>query len=223
MSRRVSREARSRWEAKKWFVLLAPSAFGFAELGAAPANDEKSMLGRTIEISFYDITKDISQLPIKLKFQVVKVEGHVAYTQLKQMELTRDYIRSLVRRGTSRIDAIRDVETKDGVRLRVMCMAVTQNRVKTSQKRAIRKIMFEIIDERASELTFDEFVQEAVLGRIAAEIEMRAKKIYPLRKAEVRKIKVLTNTFEIPLKTPALLQAQSSQTRPEATSGGAAA
>ncbi|RLE70546.1 MAG: 30S ribosomal protein S3ae [Thermoprotei archaeon] len=204
MSSRAAREARSRWEAKRWFVILAPSAFGFAELGAAPASDEKSMLGRTIEVSFYDITKDISQLPIKLKFQIVKIEGHVAYTQLKQIELTRDYIRSLVRRGTSRIDAIMDVITKDGVELRVMCMAVTQSRVKTSQKKAIRRIMFEIIEEKSSALTFEEFVQEAVLGRIAAEIEMRAKKIYPLRKAEVRKIKVLSSVFEIPLRVPPL-------------------
>ncbi len=202
MSGRSSRAARDKWMMKKWFTVLASSAFGFAELGVVPANDEKSMIGRTIEVSFYDITKDISQLPIKLKFQVVKVDGDVAYTQFKGFELTNDYIRSLVRRGTSRIDAIRDVVTKDGVRLRVMAMAVTQNRVKTSQKRAIRKIMFEIIDEKAKELTFDEFIQEAVLGRIAAEIEARARKIYPLKKAEVRKIKVLTPTFEIPLKTP---------------------
>ena len=211
MSGRPSRAARDKWMMKKWFTVLASSAFGFAELGVVPANDEKSMIGRTIEVSFYDITKDISQLPIKLKFQVVKVDGDVAYTQFKGFELTNDYIRSLVRRGTSRIDAIRDVVTKDGVRLRVMAMAVTQNRVKTSQKRAIRKIMFEIIDEKAKELTFDEFIQEAVLGRIAAEIEARARKIYPLKKAEVRKIKVLTPTFEIPLKTPpAPAQAQQS-------------
>lgn len=202
MSSRSSRAVRDKWTAKRWFGVLASSAFGFAELGLIPANDERSLLGRTMEVSFYDITKDISQLPIKLKFQVVKVDGDVAYTQFKGFELTRDYIRSIVRRGTSRVDAIKDIVTKDGVELRVMTMAVTQNRVKTSQERAIRKIMFEIIDEKAKDLTFDEFVQESVLGRIAAEIQARAKKIYPIKKAEVRKIKVLTPVYEIPLKMP---------------------
>lgn len=196
------RRARDKWVAKKWFRVLAPSTFGFAEIGLIPADDEDSLIGRTVEISFYDISKDITQLQIKLKFQIVSVEGDTAYTQLKLYELTRDYIRSIVRRGTSKIDAIRDVVTKDGVKLRVMAMAVTQSRVKTSQQRAIRKIMFGIIDEKAKELTFDEFIQQSVLGNIATEIEMRAKKIYPLKKAEVRKIKVLTPTFEIPLKKP---------------------
>jgi len=197
-----ARRARDKWAAKQWFRVLAPSTFGFAEIGLIPANDPDSLIGRTVEISFYDISKDITQLQIKLKFQIVEVDGDTAYTQLKLYELTRDYIRSIVRRGTSRIDAIKDIETKDGVRLRVMTMAVTQNRVKTSQKKAIRKIMFEIIDEKAKELSFDEFIQQSVLGNIAAEIEVRAKKIYPLKKAEVRKIKVLTPTYEIPLKKP---------------------
>ncbi len=197
MSRTVSREARSKWEAKEWFRVLAPSAFGFAEVATVPANDARSLVGRTVEISFYDITKDISQLPIKLKFQVVDVEGLTARTQLKQIELTRDYVRSLVRRGTSRINAILDVETADGIRLRVMSMAVTQSRVKASQKRAIRRVMFDLISTKAASMKFDEFVQEIVLGRLAAEIEAAARKIYPLRKAEVYKVKVLTSPLEI--------------------------
>jgi len=197
MSARVSREARSKWEAKKWFRVLAPKTFGFAEIATIPASDASSVIGRTVEISFYDLTKDISQLPIKLKFQIVGVDGDTAYSELKQMELTRDYIRSLVRRGTSRIDAIIDVETKDGVRMRVMGLAVTQARVKTSQKRAIRKVMFDLIAKKAESLTFDEFIQEVVLGKMAAEIEVAARKIYPLRKAEIRKIKVLTSPFVI--------------------------
>lgn len=201
-----TRKTRDKWAMKKWVRVLAPKAFGFADLGSIPANEPENALGRTVEVSFYDITKDPSQLHIKLKFQIVKVEDTTAYTQLKLMELTRDYIRSLVRRGTSRIDAILDVETKDGVKLRVMAMAVTISRVKASQKKAIRKIMFQLIEEKASQLDFDTFVQQAVLGNIASEIEVNARKIYPLKKAEVRKIKVLTSPFEIPLSKPEGIQ-----------------
>jgi len=203
-----TRKAKDKWAMKKWIKVLAPRAFGYAELGLIPANEPENTIGRTVEVSFYDITKDVSQLHIKLKFQIVKVEGTTAYTQLKQMELTRDYIRSLVRRGTSRIDAIIDVETKDGVKLRVMGMAVTVSRVKTSQKKAIRKIMFQIISEKAGQLDFDTFIQQAVLGNIASEIEANARKIYPIKKAEIRKIKVLTPTFQIPLAKPESISVQ---------------
>jgi small subunit ribosomal protein S3Ae len=197
MAQRAVRETRDKWEMKSWFRVLASKTFGFAEIGTIPANDAKNLVGRTVEISFYDITKDISQLPTKLKFQIVKVDGDTAYTQLKQVELTRDYIRSLVRRGTSRIDTIVDVETADGVRLRVMCMVITQSRVKTSQKKAIRKIVLDFITEKASSMNFNEFIQEVVLGKVASEVENLVKKIYPPRKVEVRKVKVLTSPFEI--------------------------
>jgi len=95
-----------------------------------------------------------------------------------------------------------NIETKDGIRLRVMAMTITMHRIKTSQEKAIRKIMTEVLLEKASQLTFDEYVQESVLGIIAQEIFNRAKKIYPIKKVEVRKIKVLTPVIEIALKTP---------------------
>lgn len=193
MSQKTARQVRSKWETKKWFTIVAPSTFGYAELGLIPANEEKDIIGRTMEISFYDVTKDISQLPIKLRFKIVKAgEDNKAYTQLKQIEITRDYIRSLVRRGTSRIDTIKDAETKDGAKLRIMCMIITQNRIKTSQKKALRKIILNLLDEKISEMMFDELIQEIVLGKLTAELEITAKKIYPIKKAEVRKVKVLS-------------------------------
>lgn len=197
-----ARRAKDKWAAKQWVRVIAPRAFGYAEIGLIPATRLEDTVGKTVEVSFYDITKDVSQIHIKLKFQIVHVEGNTAYTQLKLMELTRDYIRSLVRRGTSRIDAILDVETKDGIKLRVMAMAVTQSRVKTSQKKAIRKIMYQLITGKAQSLDFDTFIQHCILGTLASEIEIQARKIYPLKKAEIRKIKVLTPTNQIPLIKP---------------------
>jgi small subunit ribosomal protein S3Ae len=56
----------------------------------------------------------------------------------------------------------------------------------------IRAIMKRIIEERARTLTFDQFVQEAVLGKIASDIYNEAKKIAPLRHVGIRKSKVLS-------------------------------
>ncbi|MCD6368166.1 MAG: 30S ribosomal protein S3ae [Thermoproteales archaeon] len=204
----LSRAAREKWAAKKWYTVYAPSAFGFAELGEVPANSDKHLLGRVMEVSLYDITKDISQLHIKLKFQIVKIEGNKAYTQFKGFELSRDYIREIVRRGTSKVEGIYDVFTKDGVHLRVFVLTITTHRVKSSQKKAIRKVAGEVVERKASELNFDEFIQEAVLGQIAAEVFTKARKIYSLRKVEISKVKTLSRIFEISLKTPSETQAQ---------------
>lgn len=63
-------------------------------------------------------------------------------------------------------------------------------RCKTSQKSEIRKISREIILNKAS-LNFVQFLQECILGKIPSEIYKSAKKIYPIRRVEIRKIELL--------------------------------
>ncbi|MHA1835457.1 MAG: 30S ribosomal protein S3ae, partial [Candidatus Odinarchaeia archaeon] len=83
------------------------------------------------------------------------------------------------------------ITTKDGYNLIVSTIAFTNKRAKTSQEHAIRKIMMEMVYKKAKELNFEQFVHEAVLGKIGSEIYNQAKKILPLRKCEVRKSKLV--------------------------------
>jgi len=176
---------------KAWITILAPKYFGFVELGKTMTSSPTKVIRRTLWTTLYSITNDFSHQHMKLRFQIIKVEGDKAYTIFKGHELARDYVRSLIRRGSSRVDAIFDIETKDGYRLRVFMLAVTVKRAKTSQKSAIRAIMKQVVEERASQLSFEDFVQELVLGKISSDAYNKAKKIYPLRKVEALKSKLL--------------------------------
>ncbi len=191
MSSSAHKVSVGRWTHKKWFKVYAPPMLKSAYIGEVPADSADKLINRTLEISLFDITRDLSHIPIKLKFQIYRVDGDVAYTIFKMLELTRDYIRSLVRVGTSKITAIHDVVTRDGARLRFTILAVTAYRCNTSHKRAIRAIMREELEKMASSCDFNELVSNAVFGVIAQTIFTRAKSIYPLKKVEVQKIKVL--------------------------------
>lgn len=190
MSRR--RDVRDKWKLKKWYTIVAPPVFGEAPVGTTPADDPNKLIGRVIETTLYDITGDYMQVHIKLRFQIIEVDGNTAKTRFKGHELARDYIKVLTRRKSSKIQGIFNVETKDGYGLRVTVMVFTSYRCKTSQKRAIRKIMKEIVEKTASEQTFDEFIQSMIFDKISNEIFEKAKKIYPIRKVEVYKSKLLT-------------------------------
>uniref|UniRef100_A0A7C4WKZ6 Small ribosomal subunit protein eS1 n=1 Tax=Geoglobus ahangari TaxID=113653 RepID=A0A7C4WKZ6_9EURY len=184
---------KDKWTMKKWFTLIAPEYFGMAEIGYTPADDESKVINRTVEITLAELTNDYSnQNPYKkLVFKVFKVAGENAYTKFHRFELTRDYLNSLTRRRTSKIEDIVDVTTADGYVLRVKSVVFTVKRCQSSQKRSIRKIMNEIIRKSAEKSNFVQFLQEAVLGKIPAEIYKNAKKIYPLRRVEIRKIELL--------------------------------
>lgn len=164
-----------------------------AEVGITPADDENKVIGRSVEITLAELTNDYSnQNPYKkLIFRVYKVAGENAYTKFHHFELTRDYLNSLIRRRTSKIEDVVDVTTADGYVLRVKPITFTVKRCRTSQKIAIRALMREIVLNYGTKENFVQFLQECVLGRIPSEIYKSAKKIYPLRRAEIRKIELL--------------------------------
>jgi small subunit ribosomal protein S3Ae len=176
---------------KKWYEVVAPESFGGVSLGTIPSDHPDKLIGRVMETTMYDLTGDITHVHIKLYFQIIRVEGDKAYTRLKRLELARDYMKSLIRRKSSKIQGIFDVQTKDGYVIRVTIVALTSYRCKTSQKRAIRKIMKEYIQQKATEWTLDELVHEVLKGTVSSEIAEKARKIYPIRRVEVYKIKVL--------------------------------
>lgn len=192
MSRRPRRGVRDTWREKKWYTIVAPPLFGEAPLGTTPSDDPLKLIGRTIETTLYDLTGDFTLVHIHLYFQVYKVRGLKALTRFKGHELARDYMRSLVRRRSSKVAGIFDVTTKDGYGLRITAVSLTSFNCKTSQQRAIRKVMREIVDSRISQLTLDEAVKEMIFGDLSVAIYNEAKKIYPLRKVEIYKSKLLT-------------------------------
>ncbi|MDH5769831.1 MAG: 30S ribosomal protein S3ae [Candidatus Bathyarchaeota archaeon] len=186
-----TRKISDKWRMKDWYTLYGPSYFGGSELGLAPTADPQGLIGRVVEKTLYEITGDFSQQHIKLYFQVTDLKGDKAETIFKGHKYSEDYLRSLVRRGSTRIDGIFDVSTKDGYKLRVSVVAFSISRVKAAQTSAIRAVMKKILVEKAGTLDFDQFIQEVILGKIASDIYNEAKKTLPIRHIGIRKSKLI--------------------------------
>lgn len=192
-----AKQMRDKWRGKAWYMVLAPHYFGNIELGMIPAKEPEQLIGRVVEATLYDITGDFSHQNTKLFFQISEVEGKTARTIFKGHEYSRDYLRSLVRRRTTKVDGIFNITTKDGYKLRVAIVALTLARIRTSQEKAIRDIMEKTVTDKAAVLTLDQFVQEMVLGKIASDVYNAAKKIVPLRHVGARKSKLIAKPTQI--------------------------
>ena len=186
-----TKHIRDKWRGKGWYMVVAPSFFGNVELGAIPAQEPEQLIGRVVEATLYDITADFSHHFLKMFFQVNEVDAKTAKTLFKGHEYSRDYLRSLVRRRTTKVDSLINLTTKDGYKLRIAVSALTLSRIKTSQEKIIRKMMDKTIHEKANALSLDQFVQEMVLGKIASDIYNQAKEVAPLRHVGIRKSKLL--------------------------------
>ena len=194
-----TKHMRDKWRGKAWYMVVAPPFFGNVELGTVPAEEQEQLIGRVVEATLYDITGDFSHMYLKMFFQISEIDGKTARTIFKGHEYSRDYLRSLVRRRTTKVDGLFNLTTKDGYKLRVAVSALTLSRIKTSQEKIIRNIMEKTINEKAAALTLDQFVQEVVLGKIASDIYNEAKKVAPLRHVGIRKSKLVAQPAQPPL------------------------
>jgi len=202
LSSKSAKHVRDKWRGKSWYMVIAPSFFGNIELGSIPAQEEEMLIGRVVEATLYDITGDFSHHYLKMFFQINNIDGKTAKTLFKGHEYSRDYLRSLVRRRTTKVDGLFNLVTKDGFKLRISVSALTLSRIKTSQEKIIREMMEKTIRAKAAALTLDQFVQEMVLGKIASDIYNQAKLVAPLRHVGIRKSKLVAAPAILPKEAP---------------------
>ncbi|MFB6074622.1 MAG: 30S ribosomal protein S3ae [Haloarculaceae archaeon] len=191
------RSVSRRKQQKRWYDVLAPEEFDRERLGQTVADEPEKVLGRTIETTLGDLKNDASENNTKLTFKINEVASDTAYTEFVRHELTRDYLRSLVRRGSSKIAAYVTVLTTDDYRVQVQPVAFTTKSADASQEQAIRRTMIDLVEETAAERTFEELIDSVVEGRLSSAIYGESKDIYPLRRVEVQKATLEAHPEEV--------------------------
>ncbi|UXD21501.1 30S ribosomal protein S3 [Ignicoccus pacificus DSM 13166] len=193
MSARRRIGGKDRWRIKKWYNIVTPEVFNNVIVGQTPADEPWKLIGRVLDTTLYDITGDFTYVHVHVYLQVIDVDEKnlQVFTRFKGHELARDYIRSLTRRKSSKVEGIFDVWTKDGYGLRLTIDTFTAYRCQTSQKKAIRKIQKEVVEELVPQMTLNELINAMLFGDLSEEISKRARKIYPIRRTEIYKSKLL--------------------------------
>ncbi len=191
------RSVSRRDQGKQWYDVLAPEQFGREELGSTPADESEKVLGRTIETTLGDLRNDATENNTKLTFRITEVASDTAYTEFERHELTRDYLRSLVRRGSSKVAAYVTVLTADDYRMQIQPVAFTTKSADESQEKAIRRLLIDMVEDAATDRTFDELTESVVEGRLSSAMYNEAKTIYPLRRVEIQKATLEAHPEEV--------------------------
>ena len=191
MARRKGR-IKDKWREKRWINVNAPDSFNNVPIAYVPITDDENASGRVIEITLFDILKgDPSQHQYKLYFQLHKIEGEIATTIFKRFEYSKEFLRSLVRRGSSKINFIIDIKTKDGYVFRVKVIALTHRPLNTSRKHALRIIARDVINKTVPEMTIDQFVQATCYSKINSDIMAAFKRVIKVRHVGLEKVKLI--------------------------------
>lgn len=178
---------------KQWYEVITPKTFDFKPIGEI-SGLENNIVGRTLETLLFDFTHKYSDISLKLKFRVIDVneEAKKCKTIFVGHQYTNDFIRSLIGRGSSKIQTIINLTTKDEYIFRVTIICTTLKRARNSQIVIIRKIMREILREFAVSLNHEKFVAGVIYGEFQTQIKRVAKTIYPLSNCVVVKSKLIS-------------------------------
>jgi len=191
LARRKGR-TKDKWREKRWITVNAPESFNVVPIAYVPITDDENAIGRVLEVTLYDILKgDPSQHQYKMYFQIDKVDGDKASTIFKRFEYSKEFLRSLVRRGSSKINFIIDIKTKDGYIFRVKIIALTHRQLNTSRKHALRLIAKDVIEKTVPEMTVDQFVQATCYSKINSDIMAAFKRVIRVRHVGLEKVKLI--------------------------------
>ncbi|MDH5658527.1 MAG: 30S ribosomal protein S3ae [Nitrosopumilus sp.] len=191
MARRKGR-VKDKWREKRWVTVYAPDSFNNVPIGYIPITDDTNAVGRVIEVTLYDILKgDPSQHQYKIYFQINNVEGDKASTVFKRYEYSKEFLRSLVRRGSSKINFVIDIKTNDGYVFRVKVLALTHRQLNTSRQHALRLIARDVINNTIPSMNIEQFVQATCYSKINSDIMAAFKKVIRVRHVGLEKVKLI--------------------------------
>jgi small subunit ribosomal protein S3Ae len=190
--RRYIRAARGK--KKYYFTVKAPEVLGGMMLNEVLTTDPNNLIGRTYEALLADITGDFKHQFIKVRFRIIGIneKDNVAETIYIGHEYFREYEKSLIMRGTTYVEAIRDFETKDSYKYRIRVGIYTTRRITNSRKKAIRRRVFQLLERWASRADNDTFIKDMLFGKIDEEIKKVSRKVYPIREGTgIMKVKLV--------------------------------
>lgn len=200
---------RDKWRDKQWVVVNKPA--GFEPPGSVdyvPITDADQAKGRVIENTLYDMMKgnpdqSMDQHQIKVFVRIDSIADGNASTRFKGHEYAKEFLRSLIRRGSSMVSFVHDYTTQDGHTFRVALIAFTQRRVNTSKKHEIRLTANRILAEKIPQMTVEQFVQQVTGSKpgempretnsqLGAAILDEVKKIATIRHIGIKKTKLIS-------------------------------
>jgi len=192
---------------KQWYQVKAPGMFREPFVGYTPVNktsgnklSSDALKGRVFKVSLGELNDD-EELSYKTIHLIAEdVQGEEVMTNFHGMSFATHKIKSLIRKWRTLIDAVIDLTTSDGYKIRLFIIGFTKRRpnqkkltayATSAQIRQIRKKIFEIVKRESADNDLRSLFKKLILETLSNSIEVETQGIYPLHNVYVHKLKIL--------------------------------
>jgi small subunit ribosomal protein S3Ae len=177
---------------KSWHPIIATKAFNSTPLGETYVAEPSSMKGMNLTVNLANLTGDIRQQGISLKFKVIDIDQGSGVADIIGYEASPSHLKRLVRRGIERLDDSIECRTSDNKLIKIKPFGVTRALTGKAKISLVRIKLREAIASEVSAQTFDDLVTSVISHKFQSSLKSSVKKIFPLRALEIRKLKVIS-------------------------------
>jgi len=174
--------------AKVSIEILAPKIFAERFLGITFADKEEKAKGRILQKYGLELLENPEKYYYIFHFRIKEVRDGKAYTELKEIECSRDFLNRNVRKGTSKIEGRIATKTKEGMEIIYKPFVIVPGRCDSKIGTKIRKKLQELLESYSSKSTVERIVEDVVADTLQKKIVEEIKKIYPINVFEFRRI-----------------------------------
>src|SRR3989338_8547941 len=151
---------------KKWLPIKASKFFDSEMLGESYVVGSDQLMGRTVSANLANLTGDIRQQSVTLKFVVTSLDGEAGVADVVGYQMAASAIRRIVRRGSDRLDESFVCETSDGKKVRIKPMAITKTITNRAVHRSLRKMLVDSLVKIVKKHTFDSLINELITSKL---------------------------------------------------------
>ena len=179
------------WKKKKWFAIISPKLFGEKQIEETIAEKPELLINRIVSPTVRELGGNPKKSFYNLDFKVFEVQGLKGNTKLAGHQLKGSYLKRLIRRRASKIELTQFVSTKEGAKVKVKTIVLTERKATRIQRTAIRKAVEDIVEKDAKKYEAEKFIYELVFGDIEHRINKAIKNIILIKKIEVVQSKAI--------------------------------
>ncbi len=187
----VKKESRIKTVKKSWFKILSPKLFGSRELGESYLSSPEKALGRTLRYNLKELTGNVKDQNAYLLFKIDKISGTMLHTVPVGYELAISSVKRMVKKNTTRVDDYFIDVSKDGQKAVIKSVLISSIKIQRSVGKALKRTLQETVHEDLSKNDFATFIANMASGKIRSELRKRLAKVYQLKEAAIREIKLV--------------------------------
>lgn len=185
------------WKTKKWFKVYAPDFLGKQFIGEIVSSDPKNLEGRVLTVSLGELIQDFSKQNVRTSFKIVNAAGDAAYTKFNGHEMTKEFVRAMVKRRASRIDSTVTVTPLGSDKeVQITISAFTINHARLSQIQEIRAAMVKVALEYVKEADYESFISSMLKGELSKKMFEACKPIFPMKRIEIIKSEIVSSASD---------------------------